>query len=115
MSSSKRRRSFDCRHERAGRIKPVFAPRFTSVTMPHTLFISDLHLSPETPAATDALLRFLRGTAPDADALYVLGDLFEYWIGDEGLAQPFVRQFAPALRRLADCGLPNYFRHSHPA
>ncbi|HKB82419.1 MAG TPA: UDP-2,3-diacylglucosamine diphosphatase [Burkholderiales bacterium] len=81
--------------------------------MPHTLFISDLHLSPETPAATDALLRFLRGTAPDADALYVLGDLFEYWIGDEGLAQPFARQVAQAFRTLADGGVPIYFMHGN--
>ena len=45
--------------------------------MPSTLFISDLHLSPDTPAANEALQRFLRDTAPSADALYVL------WTADE--------------------------------
>jgi UDP-2,3-diacylglucosamine hydrolase len=81
--------------------------------MPHTLFISDLHLSPDTPAATETLLRFLRKTAPAADALYVLGDLFEYWIGDEGLAQPFAQQVAQAFRELEQGGVPVYFMHGN--
>ena len=81
--------------------------------MPHTLFISDLHLSPDTPQATHTLLRFLRETAPAADALYVLGDLFEYWIGDEGLAQPFAKEIATALRALAQGGVPIYFMHGN--
>lgn len=77
--------------------------------MPHTLFISDLHLAPDTPAANEALLRFLRDTAPSADALYVLGDLFEFWIGDDALAHPFERGIAGAFRRLADSRVPVYF------
>jgi UDP-2,3-diacylglucosamine hydrolase len=81
--------------------------------MPHTLFISDLHLSPDTPDATAALLRFLRETAPAADALYVLGDLFEYWIGDEGLAQPFAQEVARAFRALVQGGVPVYFMHGN--
>ena len=81
--------------------------------MRHTLFISDLHLSPDTPAATDALTHFLRNTAPAADALYVLGDLFEYWIGDEGLEQPFAKSLAQAFRALADGGVPVYFMHGN--
>ncbi len=81
--------------------------------MPHTLFISDLHLSPDTPDATAALLRFLRETALAADALYVLGDLFEYWIGDEGLAQPFAQEVALAFRALAQGGVPVYFMHGN--
>jgi len=81
--------------------------------MPHTLFISDLHLSPDTPDATVALLRFLRETAPAADALYVLGDLFEYWIGDEGLAQPFAGEVAQAFRALVQAGVPVYFMHGN--
>ena len=81
--------------------------------MPHTLFISDLHLSPDTPAATETLLRFLRDTAPRADALYVLGDLFEYWIGDEGLAQPFAQEVARAFHALAHGGVPVYFMHGN--
>jgi len=78
-----------------------------------SLFISDLHLSPDTPAATDTLLRFLRETAPAADALYVLGDLFEYWIGDEGLAQPFAMQVAKAFRAVSDGGVSVCFMHGN--
>src|SRR4051812_50172312 len=70
--------------------------------MPHSLFISDLHLSPETPAATASLVRFLSQTATHADSLYVLGDLFEYWIGDEGMAQPHAQQVIQALRTLKE-------------
>lgn len=81
--------------------------------MPQTLFISDLHLSPDTPEATATLLRFLRDTAPASDALYVLGDLFEYWIGDDGLEQPLARGIAGAFRRLADRGVPVYFMHGN--
>lgn len=81
--------------------------------MSFSLFISDLHLSPETPAATDTLLRFLRETAPAADSLYVLGDLFEYWIGDEGLVQPFAKEVAQAFRTLADGGVPVCFMHGN--
>jgi len=77
--------------------------------MPHTLFISDLHLAPDTPAANEALLRFLRETASGADALYVLGDLFESWIGDDSLKRPFEREIATAFRALADSGVPVYF------
>ena len=81
--------------------------------MSHTLFISDLHLSPDTSAAMDTLLHFLRETAPAADALYVLGDLFEYWIGDEGLAQPFAKEVAQVFRALTDSGVPVYFMHGN--
>lgn len=81
--------------------------------MSFSLFISDLHLSPDTPAANDTLLRFLRETAPAADALYVLGDLFEYWIGDEGLTQPFAMRVAQAFRAVSDGGVPVYFMHGN--
>ena len=47
------------------------------------LFISDLHLAPERPAVTRAFLSFLRETAAHAEALYILGDLFEAWVGDD--------------------------------
>ena len=48
-----------------------------------TLFISDIHLCAQRPDMTAALVRFLERDAPKADALYVLGDLFEFWIGDD--------------------------------
>jgi UDP-2,3-diacylglucosamine hydrolase len=78
-----------------------------------TLFISDLHLSPDRPAATEALMRFLRNTAPAAEALYVLGDLFEYWIGDDGLDRPFNREVADAFRALASRGVRLSFMHGN--
>jgi UDP-2,3-diacylglucosamine hydrolase len=81
--------------------------------VPFSLFISDLHLSPETTEPTDALLRFLCETAPAADALYVLGDLFEYWIGDEGLDQPYAGQIAKAFRALAHSGVHVCFMHGN--
>jgi UDP-2,3-diacylglucosamine hydrolase len=49
------------------------------------LFISDLHLTAERPATTRALRRFLRLVPDTGDSLYVLGDLFEYWVGDDDL------------------------------
>jgi UDP-2,3-diacylglucosamine hydrolase len=48
-----------------------------------TLFASDLHLDSESPWAIDAFLAFLAGPARSADALYLLGDLFEVWVGDD--------------------------------
>ena len=52
-----------------------------------TLFIADLHLCAEEPAITAGFLRFLAGEARKADALYILGDLFEAWIRDDDPAQ----------------------------
>lgn len=52
-----------------------------------TLFIADLHLQTEEPAITAGFLRFLQGEARQADALYILGDLFEAWIGDDDLTR----------------------------
>ena len=49
----------------------------------HTYFISDLHLSPERPQTIQAFLHFLQGDALGAERLYILGDLFEFWIGDD--------------------------------
>jgi UDP-2,3-diacylglucosamine hydrolase len=73
-----------------------------------TLFVSDLHLDPERPAATELFGRFLDGEARGADALYVLGDLFEAWVGDDdpSTAGAFV---ADRLRALADSGVPVFF------
>ena len=77
-----------------------------------TLFIADLHLQTEEPAITAGFLRFLAGTAQKADALYILGDLFEAWIGDDD-PNPLHRQIAAALKGLADSGVPVYFLHGN--
>ena len=73
-----------------------------------TLFISDLHLDPERPGITDLFGRFIDGEARGADALYILGDLFEAWVGDDDPSDTggFV---AGKLRSLRDAGVPVYF------
>ena len=65
-----------------------------------TLFISDLHLSQERPHITRLLLGFLQGPARDAEALYILGDLFEAWLGDD-MVLPDYAQTIAELKRLS--------------
>lgn len=77
-----------------------------------TLFISDLHLDPSRPAITDLFLDFLRSEARQAEALYILGDLFEAWIGDDTPSSA-ADAVAEALRSLADAGVPVYFIHGN--
>ena len=69
------------------------------------LLISDLHLQPERAALTEAFLRFLDERALKARQLYLLGDLFEYWAGDDDLSAPFHQQIVAALRRVSDAGV----------
>ena len=73
-----------------------------------TLFISDLHLDASRPAITDLFLAFLRSEALAADALYILGDLFEAWIGDD-TPSPAADAVAAALKEVSDAGVPVYF------
>jgi UDP-2,3-diacylglucosamine hydrolase len=68
------------------------------------LFISDLHLSPGRPEILRLFLDFLLGPARQAEALYILGDLFEYWAGDDDLADPFNQGIAKALAACASGG-----------
>jgi UDP-2,3-diacylglucosamine hydrolase len=77
-----------------------------------TLFISDLHLDPELPDITSQALAFLDSETRDADALYILGDLFDAWVGDDD-PEPEKRRVVAALRRLTDTGLPCYFMHGN--
>jgi UDP-2,3-diacylglucosamine hydrolase len=73
-----------------------------------TLFISDLHLDAERPQVTELFGRFLRDEARGADALYILGDLFEAWVGDDDPSETgaFV---ARELKALSESGVPVYF------
>lgn len=80
--------------------------------MHETLFISDLHLDRERPQIILLFQRFLTQEAAGADALYILGDLFEYWIGDDACAPPLEPVIA-ALRNLADRGIPLYLIHGN--
>jgi UDP-2,3-diacylglucosamine hydrolase len=73
-----------------------------------TLFISDLHLDDERPFITALFLQFLRGEARDAQALYILGDLFESWIGDDDDA-PLAAQVQDALAGLSHSGVAVHF------
>ncbi len=77
-----------------------------------TLFISDLHLEDSVPDTTTCLLEFLRGPAREAEALYILGDLFESWIGDDALSET-ARQVAAASATLNSCGVPCFFMHGN--
>jgi len=77
-----------------------------------TLFIADLHLQTEEPAITAGFLRFLAGEARQADALYILGDLFEAWIGDDD-PNPLHKQVAAAIRAVVEAGVPCYFIHGN--
>ncbi|HXH04096.1 MAG TPA: UDP-2,3-diacylglucosamine diphosphatase [Candidatus Competibacteraceae bacterium] len=72
------------------------------------LFISDLHLDPARPAVTALFLQFLERCAARAEALYILGDLFEAWLGDDDDGEPGAT-VAAALRRLAEGGVAVYF------
>ena len=77
---------------------------------PRTLFISDLHLTPERPEITHAFDAFARGSAVGAVALYILGDLFEYWAGDDDFAShPLAPQVAARLAELAAGGTQIFF------
>jgi len=77
-----------------------------------TLFISDLHLDPARPQITRLFGEFLDGQAREADALYILGDLFEAWVGDDDPSETgaFV---AEKLKALVDSGVPVSFMHGN--
>ena len=79
----------------------------------HSIFVSDLHLTPERPPANETFFRFLKGPASGADALYVLGDLFETWVGDDDLDDPFNASIADALRAFSARGVALYFMHGN--
>ena len=76
------------------------------------LLISDLHLEEERPDITRAFLHFLDTRARQAKALYILGDFFEVWIGDDAMT-PFQHGIAGALRRLSDSGTRIYLMHGN--
>jgi UDP-2,3-diacylglucosamine hydrolase len=77
-----------------------------------TYFVADLHLTDERPAATGRFFRFFDEEAAGADALYILGDLFEAWVGDDHDEQ-VARDTARRLKALVDAGTPVYFMHGN--
>jgi UDP-2,3-diacylglucosamine hydrolase len=80
--------------------------------MPVTLFISDLHLDPERPEVTGLFLDYLEKLAGHADALYILGDLFEAWIGDDD-DSPLGLSVSKAIRQCTAGGTPVYLMHGN--
>jgi UDP-2,3-diacylglucosamine hydrolase len=77
-----------------------------------TFFVADLHLTDERPVATGRFFRFLEEEVAGADALYILGDLFEAWIGDDH-DEAVARDTARRLKALVDSGTPVYFMHGN--
>jgi UDP-2,3-diacylglucosamine hydrolase len=77
-----------------------------------TLLISDLHLEPGSPGTLERFLRLIAGPARSADALYILGDLFEAWIGDDD-DSVLATQVADALQALSASGVPIAFQHGN--
>lgn len=77
-----------------------------------TLFISDLHLDPARPHITRLFGEFIAGEARGAEALYILGDLFEAWVGDDD-PSPIGASVAAQLKALADSGVPVFFMHGN--
>jgi UDP-2,3-diacylglucosamine hydrolase len=81
--------------------------------MPHSAFISDLHLAAERPETTAQFFAFVNGPARGAEALYVLGDLFEYWAGDDDLDEELNASVAAGLAALRAAGTRVFFLHGN--
>jgi len=79
----------------------------------NTLFISDLHLCSGRPEINRSFFGFLEREARSASALYILGDLFEYWAGDDDLGDPFNASVVAALALLVRSGVPAYLMHGN--
>jgi len=76
---------------------------------PYSLLVSDVHLCDERPAQVERFIALLEGPARTADSLFILGDLFEYWVGDDDCASPLADRILGALKSLSDSGCNSYF------
>mgnify|MGYP000334572491 CR=1 FL=1 len=83
-----------------------------SAKSPITYFIADLHLAQNRPDITACFLSFLKNDAVEAQTLYILGDLFEYWLGDDD-DTPFIQDVANALKLLSKSGVTIYYIHGN--
>jgi UDP-2,3-diacylglucosamine hydrolase len=77
-----------------------------------TLFISDLHLEADRPDIGDQFINFLKTDVMEADDLYILGDLFEAWVGDDD-PNTHYSKIKMAIRKVVDKGIPVYFMHGN--
>ncbi len=75
-------------------------------------FIADLHLSESRPELTALFLRFMQEKAPHAQELYILGDLFDFWVGDDE-ASSLIDSVKQAIRNVSDQGVACYFQHGN--
>ncbi|HKO87554.1 MAG TPA: UDP-2,3-diacylglucosamine diphosphatase [Burkholderiales bacterium] len=82
-------------------------------TVKPVLFVSDLHLAAARPQIHQTFLRFLQEEAREAAALYILGDLVEYWVGDEDADEEFNRGIIAAIAALSQSGVPVYLMHGN--
>ncbi len=73
------------------------------------LFVADIHLTDKRPQTTAAFFSFLSGPARQAGSVFILGDLFEYWVGDDDVDSVFNRSICSALKATVDAGIAVYF------
>lgn len=73
------------------------------------LFVSDIHLQPDMPRTARAFLDFLDNEGGRTRELYLLGDMFEYWAGDDDLVTPFNQNIADAIRSVSAHGVKVYW------
>lgn len=92
---------------------PALAADVDVIALRDPLFISDLHLSEAQPATLERFLRFAREVAATHSELVILGDLFEYWAGDDDLDPGIGRPVADALRALAEQGVAVFLMHGN--
>jgi UDP-2,3-diacylglucosamine hydrolase len=106
-SSKKRKRSEFRRRFSVQKMTLPDARAPASTARPETvaLFVSDLHLQASSPATTTLFLNFLTRHAVHARQLYLLGDLFEYWAGDDDIDTPYIRGIADALHAASRAGV----------
>ena len=88
------------------------ANNLAAATQQTTYFIADLHLAQNRPDITSCFLSFLKNEAPKAEKLYILGDLFEAWVGDDD-DSPFVATIANALSALNKLGTEIFYIHGN--
>lgn len=81
--------------------------------MAFSLFISDLHLCDSRPEIIQAFIQFTETTARQADALYILGDLFEYWAGDDAIESGTHQESINALKALSNQQVNTFFIHGN--
>ena len=80
--------------------------------MQKTYFIADLHLSENRPHLLALFRQFMQEQAPEAEKLYILGDLFDFWIGDDEQSN-LISEVQQLIRHLTEQGVPCYFQHGN--